>query len=99
MQVQGDAEVRHRQDKSHSPQTKMALPYLWSNFLLEEREMKRIVVGSILVGAVTMFALFDVGELPWITILVFCLFWYSIFGWMIFSGYRAIRRSSLKSKK
>lgn len=53
--------------------------------------MKRIISGIILILIITFIAVENIvmGDLPLQMILIFCGFWYSLFGYMIYTGYKS----------
>jgi len=57
--------------------------------------VKRIVVGGIIAGAVSVFILMDAlgGYVSTLSLIVFGLFWYSLSATLIVSGVRVNRRN------
>ncbi len=58
--------------------------------------MKRVVVGGVLAGAVSVFVLMDVlgGYVSTLSLIVFGLLWYGLSITLVVSGVRANRKSS-----
>ena len=54
--------------------------------------MKRIIGGSFLAGVMAVFAFLSSLDFQWYLIVWFCVFWFSISGGLIFTGYKQIEK-------
>jgi hypothetical protein len=59
-------------------------------------KMKRIITGSFLLGAVTTTLLFGLAYYPWYILLGSELFWFALFGSMIWAGKQSIKNKNNK---
>jgi hypothetical protein len=56
--------------------------------------MKRIIIGSILIGIFTALFIVDILEdMRLLEIGISALVWYGLTGWMIFAGYKSLKRN------